>query len=721
MSTDTPETATARVDDSAPETLTPDPDAGALREAQARRVRLRRMLALAALASTLVLGAIGWWTHLEVEQSMRATRGAALASVLASQAQSLQVWIDDQKLGIRRLARDRQLREAAGSLATIARDAGDLPATYCESPAARRLGAQLDDVLTGAGTVAFNLVVASGRIVASNPAGYCGLRYHGNAFEQHLAPAFGGETLFVPPHDDTANLDDAPRSPPLDLPLIWIRAPVRDANDDVVAVLGIGYLAKEQFSTILAAARAGETDEVYAFDRNGVMLSRSRFEETLYERASLPLGASPIGRLVLRSPLDDDSARTRLVEAALAAQAKPGQASGLLLDPYPGYLATPVVGGWRRLAGDDLFIAIEMSAAEAYAPLEALDTVFAVVFGVLILAVCVALFYWFTAVLIRAEVEKDRMGPYWLGERIGEGGVGNVYHARHDLLKRPSAVKLLKPARATDEMTARFRREAKLASQLTHPNMIDIYDYGVGIDGSLFYAMELLEGDTVGDLVLRDGPMPVARAVHLLRQVCAGLAEAHGKGLVHRDISVTNIMACLYGGEYDFAKILDFGLVKSVAGEDQSQTVTRSVRILGTVQYMAPERLHDPSDVDPRADVYAVGAVAFFIISGRRMFESEDTLALTSRVLNEEPLRLSAVAEQSVPAELDELVARCLAKARDDRPASILAVKEVLDRIAEAHRWTQADAKAAWESLHSTGKGAATPAARRPASDNPPD
>jgi serine/threonine-protein kinase len=229
--------------------------------------------------------------------------------------------------------------------------------------------------------------------------------------------------------------------------------------------------------------------------------------------------------------------------------------------------------------------------------------------------------------------------------------------------------------------------------------MIEIYDYGIGVDGTLFYAMELLDGDTVGELVLRGGPMPVARAVHILRQVCAGLAEAHGKGLVHRDISVTNIMACLYGGEYDFVKILDFGLVKSVVGE-QSQTVTRSVRILGTVQYMAPERLHDPSDVDVRADVYAVGAVAFFILSGRRMFETEDTLALTSRVINEVPPRLSEAAPRPVPDELDELVAACLAKRREDRPDSILLVKEVLDRLGERYRWSQDEARAAWETWH---------------------
>ncbi|TNF90007.1 MAG: serine/threonine protein kinase [Gammaproteobacteria bacterium] len=627
---------------------------------------------------------------------MRATRGAALKSVLDSQAQSLRVWIDDQKLSVGRLARDPQLR---AQVSTATRDAGAAATTYCTSAQARDLTAQLAEALAGAGTVAFNVILPSGRIVASNFTEYCGLRYRPAAFTRDIAPAFEGETVFVPPHHDAANLERTPQALPLDRPLIWIRTPIRNDADDVIAALGVGYFADEQFSAMLATARAGETDEVYTFDREGVMLSKSRFENALWERTALPSGASEVGRLVLRSPNTEESARTRLVEAALASRSEKDDTSGMLLDPYAGYLATPVVGGWRRLTQDDMFIAIEMSADEAYAPLEALDTVFAVVFAALIAAVCVALFSWFTAVLIRAEVEKDRMGPYWLGERIGEGGVGNVYHARHDLLKRPSAVKLLKPTRATDEMTARFRREAKLASQLTHPNMIEIFDYGVGIDGTLFYAMELLEGDTVGDLVLREGPMPVARVVHILRQVCAGLAEAHGKGLVHRDISMTNIMACFYGGEYDFVKILDFGLVKSVAG-DQSQTVTRSVRILGTPQYMAPERLHDPADVDVRADVYSVGAVAFFLLSGRRMFETEDTLALTSRVINEVPPRLSETAAQRIPPELDELVAACLEKKRESRPAGILAVKEVLDRIAERYSWSQSDAKAAWDAIH---------------------
>ena len=681
---------------SAPESLTPDADTGALREAQAKRVRRRRMLALATLASTLVLGSIGWWTHHSVELSMRSTRGAALKSVLDSETQSLRVWIDDQKHSIGRLARNRQLREL---VELIAGDTAAGGVIDCGSARPRRLVSLLDESLDGAGAAIFNVVVASGDIVASSFTEYCGLRYNDEALASDFAPAFAGKSLFVPPHRDPSKLVQAPASPPVESPLIWIRSPVRSDSDEIIAVLGVGYLAEARFSTILAAARAGDSDEVYAFDRDGVILSNSRFEAQLSEFAILPEGSSAVGRLVLRAPRTEQTARTRLVEAALASDIEDKNAGGMLLDPYPGYLAAPVVGGWRWLAEDGIFVAIEMSAEEAYAPLETLDRVFAVVFGVMILAVCVALFYWFTAVLIRAEVEKDRMGPYWLAERIGEGGIGNVYHARHDLLKRPSAVKLLKPTRATDEMTARFRREAKLASQLTHPNMIEIYDYGIGVDGTLFYAMELLDGDTVGELVVRNGPMPVARVAHLMRQVCAGLAEAHGKGLVHRDVSITNIMACLYGGEYDFVKILDFGLVKSMV-EEQSQVITRAVRILGTVQYMAPERLHDPAGVDVRADVYAVGGVTFFLASGHRMFEVEDTVALTSRVINETPPRLSEVAEQPIPPELDDLVAACLAKDRNDRPSSIHEVKAVLDRIAEHERWTQSDARAAWEARH---------------------
>jgi serine/threonine-protein kinase len=659
------------------------PEGAAAREARARGARQRLLFALAVLASAAALTAIGSWTYREVERSLRESRAAALKSVLEAQAKTLEVWIEDQKLGIRRLARDPQVRAQVRALADIATQHGATPQAYCRAPARRPLVAQLDDALAGSGAVGFNVVDRAGRLIASKFREYCGLQVSTFAFEQGLAPVFRGETRFLRPYRDAERLARPPANPPLERPLVWVETPVLNDAGRIIAALGVGQYAHEQFAAILAAARGGETDEVYAFDRGGLMLSESR---VLGEPAALALR--------LRAPDAPDGTLTRLAQEAAAAASKGGGA-GMLIEPYTGYAGKQVVGAWRWLPAYDMGIAVEMGAEEAYAPLAVLRTAFGVVFGALVIAVVAALAAWFSAVRLRNRVEQQRVGAYLLGERIGEGGVGNVYAARHDLLKRPTAVKLLKPSRATDEMTARFEREAQLASQLSHPNMVEIYDYGLSSDGSLYYAMEYLEGETIGKLVLEDGPLPAARAIHCLRQVCAGLAEAHGKSMVHRDVSPTNIMVCHYGGEYDFVKILDFGLVKNIAAEDE-QTITRTLRILGTPLYLSPERLRDPADVDARADIYAVGAVAFFVLSGRRIFETLDDLALTSKVLNEVPSRLSVVAAQPIPAPLEALVAACLEKRREDRPQSIGEVGDVLEALAVRQRWSQRQAEAAW-------------------------
>lgn len=671
------------------------PEDAAQREARARRARLRLVLALAVLASAAALVGIGTWTYEAVERSLRELRAATLTSMLQVQAKTIEVWIEDQKLGTQRLARDRQVQEGVRALAELATRPGAALEHYCSAPARRPLVDQLDEALAGSGAVTFNVIDRSGLIVASKFPEYCGFRVGRAMREQVLGAVFDGRTLFMRPYGEADRLEQPPPRLPLAQPLVWVETPVLDAAGQVVAALGVGHYAHEQLATILAAGRGGETTEVYAFDVSGLMLSESRFTPVLAERGLIPQGGRTALSLLLRPPGAADDRLTRL-----AASARAGVPSGLLdavlVEPYPGYYGEEVIGAWRWLPAHDMGIAVEISAAEAYAPLVVLRTAFGVVFGALVVAVIAALYAWFSAAVLRSQSgERRRLGPYLLEKRIGEGGVANVYLARHDLLKRPTAVKLLKPTRSTDEMVARFKREAQLASQLSHPNMVEIFDYGFAPDGTLYYAMEYLEGETIGELVLRRGAMPVARAVHLLRQVCAGLAEAHGKGLVHRDISATNIMVCRYGGEYDFAKILDFGLVKNFS-QPHSQTITRTLRILGTPLYMAPERLRSPADVDARADIYAVGAIAFFVLSGRRMFEAEDELALTSKVLNEVPPRLAEVAAQPIPEALARLVAACLEKRREDRPQSIAELLEVLDALARTLRWTPRDAEAAW-------------------------
>ena len=302
--------------------------------------------------------------------------------------------------------------------------------------------------------------------------------------------------------------------------------------------------------------------------------------------------------------------------------------------------------------------------------------------GALVIAVAAALWSALSVLRLRGELGGQRkIGAYRLERSIGEGGVANVYLARHDLLKRPCAVKLLKPSRASDEMIARFEREVQLASQLSHPNVVEIYDYGRSTEGLFYYAMEYLDGINLGELVAREGPVPVARAVRILRQVCAGLAAAHAAGLVHRDVKPENIMLCQRISEPDVVKILDFGMVKKVDTE-HSRNLTRGLRILGTPMYMAPERLRNPADVDTRADIYAVGAVAFYMLAAKKIFESSDDLELTSRILNDEPPRVSKVAAQPIPVELDILVQACLEKRREDRPQRVSDLIEALDSIA---------------------------------------
>jgi len=686
--------AEARADGPEADLRTLDPDEVVERENQARRARLRLTLALAILASTVVLGAIGVATYAAVERSVRSLRAAALRSTLEVQSKTIEVWIAGQKVAIERLARNQRVREHVGTLAAIAAQAGSIPEQYCAAPARRPLVDELDDAFSGTGAIGVNIIDRSGRIIASSIREYCGLSLRRERFAKELDAVFQGETVFVHPASDAERLQRLPAGATPEQPAVWIETAVTDAGGRVVAALSVGLHAHDQFAAILSAARSGDTGEVYALDRRGTMLSESRFTGELVRLGRLAPGELSMLSLAVSPPGAPAGALTPLAGAALAG-ADSGTTEGLLMDAYPGYYGREVVGAWRWLPRRDMAIIVEMSAAEAYAPLQVLRLAFSTVFGALILAVVAALASWFSAAQRRGN-EGRRIGPYQLGERIGQGGVANIYLASHELLKRPTAIKLLKPSRATDEMTARFEREARLASQLTHPNMVEIFDYGHGPGGVLYYAMEYLEGSTIGELVLRGGAMPVARAVYLLRQVCAGLAEAHGKGLVHRDVSATNIMVCRYGGEYDFVKILDFGLVKSVTRHELSQTITRSLRLLGTPVYMAPERLRDPADVDARADIYAVGAVAFLLLTGRKIFTTDDELALTSAVLNETPPRVRAVAPQPVPEALDELVAACLQKRREDRPQHITDLARTLERIALSMPWTQRDAEAAW-------------------------
>ncbi|MDF2692930.1 MAG: serine/threonine kinase [Labilithrix sp.] len=265
--------------------------------------------------------------------------------------------------------------------------------------------------------------------------------------------------------------------------------------------------------------------------------------------------------------------------------------------------------------------------------------------------------------------EAMRLGPYTLEEKIGEGGMGEVYRARHALLRRPTAVKLLASSQTEPASVWRFEREAQITSGLTHPNTVAIYDFGRTRAGVFYYAMELLEGTTLQDLVQREGPQCSARTVHILEQITGALAEAHRAGLVHRDVKPANVMLCERGGVEDFVKVLDFGLVKDLGvPNDPRMSLTNAIK--GTPHYMAPETVLHPESVDARVDIYALGGVGYHLLTGRPPFEGDSIVEICSKHLHVAPTPPSRLVESGVPEALERLILRCLAKRAEDRPTA---------------------------------------------------
>lgn len=255
-----------------------------------------------------------------------------------------------------------------------------------------------------------------------------------------------------------------------------------------------------------------------------------------------------------------------------------------------------------------------------------------------------------------AERRAERMGQYTLKRKLGEGGMGEVWLAEHGLLKRPCAVKFIRPEMAANASnTARFTREVQAVTALSHTNTVRVYDYGQADDGSFYFVMEYLDGPTLEELVKTSGPLPAGRVVHLLRQVCGALAEAHTAGLVHRDLKPGNVIVASLGGQKDVAKLLDFGLVHDLA--DTDDRLTRAGIVLGTPAYMCPEQAAGEKTVDARGDIYSLGAVAFFALTGRPPFDKKTTGQFLAAHRTETPPPLS-----DVPADLAATVTRCLSK-----------------------------------------------------------
>lgn len=494
-----------------------------------------------------------------------------------------------------------------------------------------------------------------------------------------------------------------------------ILTPLRNAQGEIQGVLAVILRPEDEFTRVLSVARPGASGETFAFDHEGRLLSQSRFDDQLRSLGVLTNGpeASSALNLVLRDPGGDltrgflwpQSDRAQAPLMALVSRALT-ETNGVHVSPERDYRGVPVVGAWHWIDEHQFGVVTKIDAAEAFQPLRVLRWIFQILILLILLATVSGLFAVHISATWRrrfdeAQLRARQLGQYTLVAKIGEGAMGSVYRARHALLRRETAVKLLLPDRADDDLIRQFEHEVQLTCRLTHPNTIQVFDYGHTADGIFYYAMELLEGLTLQDLVDRHGPVPEARAIHLLRQAAESLREAHGIGLIHRDIKPGNLFLCERGGLPDTLKVLDFGLVQEASGHSAVPQKNEgggkaTSRFLGTPLYMAPETIRQPGHGDIASDLYALSAVAFVLVTGRSLFPASSVEEVWRHHLETPPPLPSESGAGDLSEPFERLILDGLSKDPARRPADM---GEFLDRLAQSPRageWTPERRRAWW-------------------------
>ena len=497
-----------------------------------------------------------------------------------------------------------------------------------------------------------------------------------------------------------------------DLTLMQVAVPIRDDAGQIQGAFTLVIDPEREFTRILSVARSGGSGETYALDQRGLLISRSRFDEQLRRlgliaehpesTSALNLRLSDPGTIQPTSITPDDATHPTRPLTRLAAAAVLGGA-GVDVTTSRDYRGVPVIGAWRWLPQHGFGVVTQINATEAYQSLRVLNFLFLILFLLLLLCstgmllVSRANLAWRRR-LNQAELRLRQLGQYTLQEKIGEGAMGVVYRARHGLLRRDTAIKLLLPDRADAESVARFEREVCLSCQLTHPNTIQVFDYGRTPDGIFYYAMEYLRGLNLHDLVGRYGPQPQSRVIHILVQICDSLSEAHALGLVHRDIKPANVFLCHRGGIADSVKVLDFGLIREFRSGPETSPASPST-IEGTPSFIPPEAIHNRSPIDPRSDLYSVGALGYYLVCGQPVFDAEDVAELYEKHLRELPVPPSRRTRNPVGQEFEAILLQCLAKEPADRPASAVALRQRLASLSEAAPWLPSQG-AEWWNLH---------------------
>ncbi len=658
---------------------------------------------------------LGWWIHSALSNALKDIHAKQLQALLHADVLALQIWVDERKNNVAIWAEDETVQTSTDSLVRSVIYNGDAAASNLPLQSAWQ---ELNDTLkkfverhNGAG---YTVSDRTGLILASSKLSNLGKRLSPKGVA-HLAEVFtAGQPLIAGP-DMPGTWLHGGAADTLQKPLIGFSHLINNHRGEPVAVLTMSYFGDATFTDILRISRMGDSGETYAFNASGLMLSESRFNDELRAIGLLENTAESRSMLTiqLRDPGGDltkgyqpnteaiQQPFTHLVATALASDLT-ASSQGILMEPYNDYRGVPVIGAWGWLPEYQWGIAIEVDAEEAFWPLNYLRTLFAILFLVLLIFVITTLKSSSTVVQLRKEVGKaKRVGQYTLKDKLGAGGMGDVYLAEHALLKRPTAVKMLRADTLNSSSIQRFEREVVLTSQLSHPNTIAIYDYGHTENGEFYYAMEYIDGITLDKLQQLEKTISPARCIFLLKQICGSLREAHDRGLIHRDLKPLNIMVCQRGGEFGVVKVLDFGLVKDTADRDAEQT--SMAELSGTPLYMAPERILSPGKADGRVDIYALGIIAYKLLTGRNLFEPNEDEELFELIINGVVPRPSDHAD-NIPEAFDDLIYRCMQKKPEDRPVNIRTLIHELNKIECEDTWGNEQAAAWWEKFTNSQK-----------------
>jgi eukaryotic-like serine/threonine-protein kinase len=696
------------------------------------RLILKKQLWIWPIVAILVLAAVGYGIRAAIERTMRENLQSQLETMLTVERSMLETWLKVQESNAESLANGQHVREIAADILRASQSvigahtapADDAPGSVASrqnvAQLHARLAQELGPGLSAHGFISYFLADKENRVVSSS-----NLELIGQVVKEHevfVGHALEGRVSVSPPFASRAMLKDQHGRIRTGVPTMYACAPVRDAGFQAIAALGLRTRPERDFTRILQLGRIGATGETYAVDKTGLMVSSSRFDEELILLGLLPdvEDSQSILTISVRDPGGNvqEGYRPKVRRAELpltkAAAMAIADISGIDLDGYRDYRGVPVVGAWQWIPKYDIGLITEIDHAEAYRPLTILRWAFYSVFGLLSLS-SVAIFI-FTLVVARiqrdaqkAAIAAKHLGQYRLEEKIGAGAMGVVYRGHHAMLRRPTAIKLLSVDKVNEASIARFEREVQITSQLNHPNTVAIYDYGRTPEGVFYYAMEYLDGIDLQFLVDRYGPQPEARVIHILKQMCGSLYEAHSLGLVHRDIKPANVMVNRRGGEADVVKVLDFGLVKAL---DDAKRARQTGGLSGTPLYMSPEAIQTPDLVDARSDLYAVGAIGYFLITGQPVFNATSLVELCQQHVTMVPEAPARRLGQPISPEVESALLACLEKRRDKRPQTARDLAALLNRAPSAMTWSLEDAEA-WWGRHDRSRAAPDPLATR--------